>query len=86
MEGSLADLAHFAFALEGYKISDEADKTGDATIKYYGYINRFGEFYIMERDTGEKTYRYYSGIKGTYSTAWAARETHDYETFDACFG
>jgi len=85
MEGSLADVAHFGFALEGYKISDEKTNAGDGAIKYYLYLNRFGEFYIMERNTTNGTYRYYSGTKGTAATAWAAREGLSYETFDACF-
>ncbi len=85
MEGSLADVAHFGFALEGYKISDEADKAGDANIHYYLYLNRYGEFYIMEWNETNKTYRYYTGTKGTAATAWAARESLTYETYDAAF-
>ena len=86
MKGSIADLTHFAFALEGYKVSDEAEKTGDSDVKYYGYLNRFGEFYIMERNTSAGTYRFYTGTAGTYATAFAARESLEYVLFNECFG
>jgi len=82
---TINDSAAFAFAFEGYKIADEADKAGDATIKYYGYLNKSGNWYIMERDVTNKTYRYKKGDSAYRSLYWGQREALTYEDFNDTF-
>ena len=81
-----ADAAAFSFAYEGYKVSDEADKVGDATIRYYGFLNRAGEWFIM-RQTSSGTTSDYRFVKGdsAYTTAWTARESQTYDYFNTIF-
>jgi hypothetical protein len=86
LELTAADAAAFGFAYEGYKVSDEADKTGDATIRYFGFLNRRGEWFIMRQDVAGTTidYRFVKG-DSAYTTAWAARESQTYDYFNAIF-
>ena len=54
-----------------YKIS-EIDDAG--VVKYYGFVERDGAWYILKEDTGatSKTYRYCSGLTD-YPTNWGNR-------------
>lgn len=80
---SLQDAFAFGSGYDGYKVSDEADKAGDSTIRYYGFINRAGEWFIM-RQTVSGTTTDYRFVKGdsAYTTAWAAREAQTYDYFN----
>lgn len=77
---NLNDGMTFEFAYEGYKLSDQLPKAADATIMYFGYVNREGEWYIAERNSTTGTYRYTRGASG-YTTAWTAREANNYDYF-----
>lgn len=57
--------------LAGYRISDE---DSDATVKYYGYVDVVGNWYVMRvDDTGEiASYRYAKGASD-YTAGWAGR-------------
>lgn len=68
----------------GFRSSDRATKTGVAAVTYWGFLNRFGDYYIMEQNTAAGTWRYFYG-RGSYTTAWSQRESLDYDYFDAIF-
>lgn len=80
------DLAAFLYAYEGYKVADEADKVGDSTIRYYGFTNREGAWFIMKQTVSGTTSSYHF-VKGAsaYTTAWSARESQTYEYFYQTF-
>ena len=88
MSNQLSSNDTFAFGTgyEGYKVSDEADKTADSTIRYYGFLNRKGEWFILRQTvTGTTTdYRFVKG-DAAYTTAWSARESQTYNYFDVIF-
>ena len=86
LELTAADAAAFGFAYEGYKVTDAANKVGDATIRYFGYLNRRGEWFIMRQTVSGTTadYRYVKG-DSAYTTAWSARESQTYDYFDTIF-
>jgi len=67
--------------LDQYKISD-GDETG--TTKYYGFMDKYGNWYIMQNDTVANTYRYFKGT-GDYATNWADRATFTYDYFNVIF-
>jgi hypothetical protein len=71
--------------LEQYKISDMDDA---ADPKYYGFINKDGDWYIVQENTASKTYRYCKG-SGNYDTAttgaWATRASLVYDYFNKVF-
>lgn len=81
---NINDYFRFALWQEGFKVSDEAENTGDSTITYFGYLNREGHYYIMEANDTNGTYRFVTGTSG-YATAWAARQTLSYDYFDTTF-
>ena len=80
------DTASFMFSYEGYKVSDEADKAGDSTIRYYGFVNREGAWFIMKQTVSGTTssYRFVKGASA-YTTAWTARESQTYDYFNTIF-
>ncbi len=86
LELTSADAAAFGFAYDGYKVSDETDKAGDSTIRYYGFLNRRGEWFIMRQTVSGVTsdYRFVKG-DSAYTTAWAARESQTYDYFNTIF-
>lgn len=88
MTNLLSSNDSFAFmtGYEGYKVNDEADKSGDATIRYYGFVNRRGEWIIMRQTVSGTTanYRFCKG-DSAYTTAWSARESQTYNYFDVIF-
>ena len=63
----------------GYKISD-IDESG--TTAYYGYLDKNGNWYIMEV-TGT-TVRYFKGAED-YTTSWTGRALLGYGYFNAIF-
>lgn len=68
-------------SLDQYKISD-ADETG--AIKYYGFLDADGAWYIMEENTTANTYRYSRG-SSAYTTAWTGRAGLTYGYFNVVF-
>ena len=67
--------------LDQYRISD-GDEAG--TTKYYGYVDKYGNWYIMQNDTTANTFRYFRG-SGDYATNWADRATFTYDYFNVIF-
>lgn len=65
----------------GYKISD-IDDAGNPS--YYGYVNSGGNWYIMEINSVNKTYRYASGA-ANYTTNWTGRAGLSYGYFYEAF-
>lgn len=61
-------------ALHGYSIH-ETDESG--SVKYYGYANLPGAWYIMKWNTADNTFRYAHGSSG-YAAAWTARASQSY--------
>ena len=68
---------------ENYKLSDKDD---DASPNYYGYVNRKGEWFIMEEtiSPGADTYRFAVG-KSDYTTNWNDRTNLTYKYFYEVF-
>ncbi len=87
---TINDFAHFAFLLQGYQASDKDVDSVDADVNYYGYVNKFGAWYIMKEDLSVggdadlNSWRYAKGSSG-YSANWANREGLTYERFDEAF-
>jgi len=82
-----ADYSSFAFHLDGYRINDDADDSSNDNIQYYGYIDRFGAWYIQKHDTTARTYRYAKG-DSNFSTSWdsvVTREGLTYSRWDVTF-
>lgn len=65
----------------GFKVSD-TDTAGD--VKYYGYINSDGNWYIMREISSTGTYRFTRGTTD-YDTAWAARSSQIYTLYNIVF-
>lgn len=81
---SVTDNFSFNEDFNGYRISDEMDHSVDSEIRYYGFINRVGDYYIMERNsTTGVTYRYYHSTESSYTAAWTLRESLTYDYFSA---
>ena len=84
---TINDLQYFSFLIEGYRITDQATKSTDVDVIYFGYTDRLGNHYIMVNDTSAgannlQTYRFYKGATSSgYTTAWAARESLTYDYF-----
>jgi len=66
-----------------YKISDIDDA---GAVQYYGFVDRNGEWFIMELDTSAspKTFRYANGTND-YSTNWGVRSLLSYNYYDNVF-
>jgi len=86
MPGTVNDSMEFNFGYEGYKITDQAQNSGDSNITYYGFLNRYGEWYLMSQTTSGTAvaYRYLRG-SSDYTTNWAAREALTYDYFNTIF-
>jgi len=83
--GTINDYGEFAFWQEGFKISDEVVNSEINQIRYFGYVNREGNWHIMEVDYRlPKKYRFTRGTKN-YEENFAARETLDYRLFNVEF-
>lgn len=87
---TINDYANLSFLLNGFKPSEDAVKSTDTNVRYYGFLNSKGEWYIQEFDTSAganslRTYRYARGTSG-YTTAWTNRESLTYDYFNEIFG
>ena len=89
---TINDYSTFAFMLQGYQASDQALNSGDTNILYYGFVDRFGAWYIQEQTTSDAgntlAWRYDKGSEAegiTFATAWAARESGTYQRWDSEF-
>lgn len=80
------DYAAFNFLYEGYKVNDQANKVGDDTTTYFGFLNRFGEWFIMQQIVSGTTisFRFCKG-NSAYTTAWIAREAQTYNYINVIF-
>ena len=67
--------------LDQYKIAD-GDEAG--TTKYYGFLDKDGNWYILKNDTTANSYRYTKG-SGGYAAAWTARASKTYNYYDVIF-
>ena len=71
--------------LDGYNISDIDD--GNA-IRYYGFVNKDGAWYVLQENTSNNTIRYATGVNN-YSTAitgaWITRASQTYGIFNDIF-
>ena len=69
----------FSNPLGDYAISDKDD---DASPNYYGFVDKDGNWYIMEETVvaGADTYRYIKGATG-YIAAWTGRGLLVYDYF-----
>jgi hypothetical protein len=82
---TINDLALWAFALQGYVLSDQLENSEDPNIVYYGYLNRSGQWYISERNITNGTFRFIAG-PNDYQTNWGLRESReDYVYFNLAF-
>ena len=68
-------------SLDHYKPSDADETTAN---KYYGFLDKDGNWYIMKNDTSANSYRYAKG-SGSYSTNWTGRAGLTYGYFDVVF-
>ena len=84
MGHSTTDNNAFNSDFSGYRNSDMKAHSTDGNKRYYGYINRWGGYFIEEQDDTNGSWRYYRG-EGNYTTAWAARESLVYDYFDEIF-
>lgn len=94
MQQSLNDNMNLVFGIDGMKPSDQDYKSNDANIIYFGFVNKKGEWYILKQTTSTITisstdyqniaYRYCKG-DSDYTTNYAARQTQDYDYFNAIF-
>lgn len=64
-----------------YNISD---KDIENDIKYYGFVGKSGDWYILREDTTDNTYRYVKGSSG-YLTNWNNRESLTYDYYHEVF-
>lgn len=71
-------------ALDGYRVSGNKEHSSDTDVRYLGFLNKSGEWYFIEIDTGDGTILYARGSSG-YSTAWTNRESLDYYLFNEVF-
>lgn len=69
--------------LAPYKVNDVDDAS---TVKYYGFADADGAWYILKEDTSvvPKTYRYARGASA-YSTAWTNRASQTYDYYSVIF-
>ena len=80
--GSSATSSAITDPVTGYKVAD-IDESG--TVKYYGFMNKSGNWYVMANDTSANTFRYVKGTSG-YATNWTNRATLTYDYFNIIFG
>jgi len=82
---STTDNNYFNANFNGYRASDTKVKSTDENIVYWGFLSKFGDYFIQEQNDTNGTYRFYKG-SSDYTTAWAGRESLTYDYFDAIFG
>jgi len=61
-----------------------SDTDAADTVKYYGFLDKDGNWYIMQEDTSAGTYRYTKG-SADYATNWTDRASLTYELFSEVF-
>lgn len=79
--GGSANTGAILDSLDHYHIAD-GDEVG--TTKYYGFLDKDGNWYIMKNDTTANNYRYAKG-SGSYSTNWTDRAALTYDYYDIIF-
>lgn len=67
--------------LEAYQITDQDD---GGNTKYYGFMDKDGNWYILKNDTVASTYRYTRGTS-SYAANWTNRATLTYGYFGDVF-
>jgi hypothetical protein len=74
---------------ESYGICNIAKGISITTNNYYGYVDKDGNWYILQEDTTGNAFQYASAInnngKNDYSTAWDGRESLTYGNFSNAF-
>ena len=55
------------------------------TVKYYGFLDSTGKWFIRKEDWTLGTTRYVGGSSGGYIAAWSTRATQVYDYFDLVF-
>lgn len=70
------DALNYYFAINGYMVV-ETDEDDAATYKYYLFVNKFGDWYLMRAEAISTTLTEYKFSKGSsaYATAWTNRAT-----------
>ena len=67
--------------IEKYQTADQ-DVNGDP--QYFGFTDRFGNWYIQQYNVANGTFRYFKGTSA-YSTNWTNRSTLSYDYFHNVF-
>jgi len=63
-----------------------ADEDADGDPSYFGFLDKFGNWYIQKYDMANGQFRYVRGsTQATYLTAWTGRATETYDHFDTVF-
>jgi hypothetical protein len=78
---TLNDLTFFNSLLEHYHVSDMDTATDP---KYFGYLGKDSNWYILQLDETNGTLRYVKGIDD-YTTNWTNRASLTYDYFDDVF-
>lgn len=71
---SVNDLAYAQAQQAGYMIANSDE---NQNLKYYGFMDRFGHWYILLENTTEGSFRYVKGNDG-YPDNWTARASQEY--------
>lgn len=79
--GSNLALSNNQDPLSSYKCSDIYDATNP---NYYGYIDKDGNWYILENNTTNNTNRYVKG-GSEYTTNWTNRSGLTYDYYNVVF-
>ena len=83
---TIGDINFFGFGLDGYKAHDQAQHSSNANITYYGFLNRLGEWYIMEQTISGTTFSYrFAKGSSAYTTNWTNRESLTYGYLNVIF-
>ena len=82
---SVTDNNYFNSNVMGYRAADMKEHSTNSAIRYTGFLNKWGDFFIEEQNDTNGTFRVYAG-SGNYTTAWAARQSLSYGLFDAVMG
>lgn len=81
MIAGLNEFTNFNAQMAGYLISDTDDTSNP---KYYGFLDKFGNWYILRENTSTKTYRYCKG-SNDYTTNWTNRASLTYDYVSVIF-
>lgn len=66
---------------DGYKISE----IDDSSPSYYGFVDKDGDWFIMEESAGQYKYYKKTGSNGTFTVEWPNRGGFTYLYFDSIF-